>query len=187
MTAPAAVAPELETERLRLRNWRDEDVDELAAIVGDPEVMRYVREPLSHAQAGSEIVRFRAHWSRWGFGHWAVEERATGRLLGRVGLLHHPDWLLDRGNVEVGWILARPAWGRGLAQEGGREALRFGFQARGIERIISITRPDNHRSIRVMEKLGLARSGETNWRGHDVVWYSARGDDWLSGDTGPPA
>jgi RimJ/RimL family protein N-acetyltransferase len=187
MTAPAAIVPELETKRLRLRNWRDDDVDRLAAIVADPEVMRYVRKPLSRAQAESEIDRFRAHWSRWAFGHWAVEERATGSLLGRLGLLHHPDWLLDRSNVEVGWILARCAWGRGLAPEGGREALRFAFGTRGIERIISITRPDNHRSVRVMEKLRLVRSGETNWRGHHVVWYSARRDEWLSGETEPPA
>ncbi len=185
MSNGRVIVPELESERLRLRDWRDDDLAAFAAIVADPEVMRFVREPLSGDQAAAEIQRFRGHWSRFGFGIWAVQERSSGALLGRVGLLHHDDWP-GPDNVEVGWILARAAWGRGLATEAGREALRFGFRRCNLDRIISITRPTNDRSIRVMERLWLRLGGETEWRGHHVVWYRASREKWLTADLEGP-
>lgn len=173
--------PELVTDRLLLRGWRDDDLEELAAIFADPEVMRYLggRVPQTREQSRQDLDRFRSHWVRWGFGHWAVEERESGRLLGRIGLLRHDDWHIAPGDVEVGWILGSFAWGRGFATEGGRAALQFGFVDRDLARIVSITQPENGASVHVMQKLGLRATGSTNWRGHHVVWYATTRDEWL--------
>jgi len=106
------------------------------------------------------------------------EEGESGTLLGRIGLLHHEDWPEDPENVEVGWLLDRAVWGRGLATEGALASLRYGFQDLRLERIISIAHPDNRASRRVMEKVGLVFSGEREWRGGSVVWYSIERPAW---------
>jgi RimJ/RimL family protein N-acetyltransferase len=109
---------ELETARLRLRRWRSDDLDAFARITADPEVMRYMlRGPLSREEAQERIEGFEDQRRERGLGHWAVEERDSGALLGGIGLLHHEDWPEDPDNVEVGWLLERTAWGRGLATE----------------------------------------------------------------------
>jgi RimJ/RimL family protein N-acetyltransferase len=130
---------ELRTARLRLRDWRDGDVDAYAAIVADPEVMRFMGSgPLDRAAAAFQIGRFRALFRGWGTPHWAAEDRATGELVGRIGLFHHPDWPLDPENVEVGWMLARRRWGEGLATEGGAGARREAWAARPGPRVVSV-------------------------------------------------
>ena len=107
---------------------------------------------------------------------WAVEHRATGAFAGFVGLLHVENWP-EGGATEVGWRLKRSFWGRGLATEGARASLRYGFEVLDLERIISITLPENAASRRVMEKAGMTLRGETRWKGREVVWYDAeRGD-----------
>jgi RimJ/RimL family protein N-acetyltransferase len=170
--------PALETERLLLREWRESDVEDYARICSDPEVMRYMFPPRAHtyAEAAADARRLREHWERWGFGHWAVEERATGRFVGRTGFKRHPDWPLDPDNTECGWLFAREVWGRGYATEAARAAVRFGFEELNRPEVISIARPGNAASRRVMEKAGLSYAGARRWeeREIDVVWYSAR-------------
>jgi RimJ/RimL family protein N-acetyltransferase len=119
-----------------------------------------------------QIAYYGAHWEYEGFGLWAVEEREEGRFIGRVGLLRHVDFPDEPEPVEVGWAIAPEVWGRGLATEGGAASLLFGFDTVGVERIVSITRPTNAASRRVMEKLGLTVQGETTWRGIHQVWYA---------------
>jgi RimJ/RimL family protein N-acetyltransferase len=178
--AEFGAVPSFETERLRLRGWKPEDVPALARVLDHPEVTRYLHLP-GFESPGDTVERLCRHWAQRGFGHWAVEERASGELIGRLGLLHHRDWTLDPENVEVGWVLARAAWGRGLATEGGRAALRYGFERLGVPRIISIADPANRASRRVMEKLGLTLGGAARWRGVDVVWYSIERPAWMIG------
>ena len=149
----------------------------MAAIYSDPEVVRYLR-PLDLEGTRKQLLGFEHHWQERGFGLWAVEERASGRLIGRIGLFHHPDWTASHHDAEVGWTLARSTWGRGLATEGGAAALRYGFETKGMQRIISIAHRENLASQRVMEKLGLHREGETSWRGIPVAWYVISGQDW---------
>jgi RimJ/RimL family protein N-acetyltransferase len=185
--------PLLESERLTLRPLRADDVPAFATIVGDPEVMRLMgsgrRYEVKRALAGivgrfSDIEARRAiaevqrHWRRCGYGEWAVEERAGGELIGKLGLRHHPDFPADPSDVEIGWTLARRAWGHGFATEGARLALDHAFGELGIERVISIARRDNERSLRVMERLGLVRRGETRWHGSDMVWYALDRSAW---------
>jgi RimJ/RimL family protein N-acetyltransferase len=173
-------APELKTARLRLRGWNDADRREWPNVVGDPAVMQFLapHRPLTSMEAGEQVDRLRAAWAVHEIGHWAVEELATTRLLGRLGLERHPDWDLDPAAVEVGWILRRDAWGRGYATEGGEAALRFAFEEVGLGRVISISHPGNRASLGVMEKLGFVRAGFADWRGQDVVWYELSAAAW---------
>lgn len=172
--------PEILTPRLRLRGWQERDVERMAAIYDDPEVTRYLR-PLDLEGTRQQLLGFRYHWEEHRFGLWAAEERATGRLIGRVGLWHHDDWTASPHDAEVGWTLARDLWGRGLATEGGSAALRFGFEKKEMRRIVSIAHRENLASQRVMVKLGMHREGETIWRETPVVWYAIERSDSEAG------
>ena len=169
--------PEIVTARLRLRGWRERDVERMAAIYADPEVVRFLR-PMGPEETRQQLRRFVDHWDLRGFGLWAVEERESGRLIGRIGLMYHDDWTASPHDSEVGWTLDRSTWGQGLATEGGAAVLQFGFETRGMERIISIAHRENVASQRVMEKLGLKREGETDWRENPVVWYVISRSEW---------
>ena len=170
---------ELETDRLLLRRWREGDLDAYATLNADPEVTRFLAgRPYVHEESAAQIARFTRHWDEHGFGLWAVEANESGEMIGFIGFLRHDDWFASPFDAEIGWRLARHAWGRGMATEGARAALEHGFTLLGFERVISITRPDNLASRRVMEKLGLRPEGETHWRGRDVVWYAIERRDW---------
>lgn len=170
--------PTIETDRLWLREWRDGDVNVYARICADPQVMRYMvpARPLTHAEVAFDVQGLREHWAEHGFGHWAVEEKKTGRMIGRTGVKHHPDWELDPENTEVGWLYARSAWGQGYATEGARAGVEFCLEELGRPEVISITHPENRASQRVMKKAGLSYAGSRRWegRGLDVVWYSTK-------------
>jgi RimJ/RimL family protein N-acetyltransferase len=148
----------VQTERLLLRRWRATDAAPLAAINADPEVMRFIGRGtvLGRGLSDDLLMRFECEWRERGFGLWAVEERtAPGQLLGFCGLtvpMFLPEVLPA---VEVGWRLARTAWGRGVATEAARAALAFGFEEHGMREIVAIVNPDNVRSLRVAEKLGM--------------------------------
>jgi RimJ/RimL family protein N-acetyltransferase len=178
MLGPMAHAiPTVETERLILHEWRPEDVDAYARICADPQVMRYLWPPraASPAESAYGVEQMREHWHHHGFGHWAVEERETGRFVGRTGIKHHPEWELDPDNAEVGWLYDPTVWGRGYAPEAARAAMRFLREEIGHEgEIISITHPENTASMRVMEKVGLAYAGRRFWEGKgiEIVWYA---------------
>jgi len=171
---------EIETERLLLRRWREEDLDPYARICADPEVMRYIGGGATIARDRSEaqISHFVRHWDERGFGLWAVEERASGRFIGFVGLVRQDEWTEGEHRMEVGWRLDRACWGQGLATEGAVTSVRYGFEELGLERIISIIQPENVASRRVAEKAGLTRRGEARWRDSDVVWYAVDRPDW---------
>jgi RimJ/RimL family protein N-acetyltransferase len=163
---------ELRTERLLLRQWRDEDVEPLHAIYVQPEYLEHM-PALDLDATRAQVERFRLRWAEEGFGLWAAEDLATGQLAGRIGLLRHRDWPPGGEPVEVGWALDRAFWGRGLATEGGRAALELWRERlTGERQLISITTPANVRSRAVMERLGLTYRGDTHWHGHDVLWYA---------------
>jgi RimJ/RimL family protein N-acetyltransferase len=148
-----SIVPELETARLRLRAWRDEDFEPLARLNADPVVMRHMgRGPMTRDETRAQLERFRNHWTEHGFGLWAVEDRASGVFLGRIGLSYHAVWPDD---PEVGWFLDPEVWGRGLATEGGEAAVSYGFETLGVDRLVSICIEENHASRRIMKKLGF--------------------------------
>ena len=144
---------ELETARLRLRRWRDEDLPTLAGWNADPVVMRHMgRGPMTLEESTAALERYRRHWDEHGFGIWAAELLATGELIGRIGLSYHRAWPQD---PELGWLIDPAHVGRGLATESGAAGVDHGFGALGAARIVSICTEENVESRRVMEKLGF--------------------------------
>lgn len=123
------------------------------------------------------LARLEAHWDQHGFGLWAAEERSTGELVGWVGLSHPTHVPEMAEEVEVGWRLRRPAWGRGLATEGGRASLAHAHEVLGLRRLVSLVHPDNARSRRVAEKLGLEVEREIRHphSGWPVLVYAREG------------
>ncbi len=161
--AAAAGGPVLSTERLRLRQFRADDLDDYAALCADPEVMRHLSaggETLSREDAWRQMAMFSGHWQLRGYGMWVAEERLSGRFVGRIGL-HFPEGFPDR---ELGWALARPFWGRGLATEAARAAARHA-RSLGWDHLVSYILPANERSIRVAERLGALSAGTVVLRG----------------------
>jgi len=167
----------LETEHLILRPWRAEDGLELERLFGDPAVRGGRSFP------PERIARFAEaslrQWQVNGFGPWAVIEKASGCWIGRLGLDELDEWP-EGDRIEVGFELHQAWWGRGLATEGARAALRFGFEEHGLERIISVTAASHAAARRVMEKLGLRYQGTRTWMNPDVpvVWYAIDRAAW---------
>ncbi|MEV5982162.1 GNAT family N-acetyltransferase [Streptomyces sp. NPDC052114] len=153
----------LETPRLTLRRWREEDVVPMAAVNADPEVMRWIRDGSvrDERQTCDGIQAWESEWESRGFGLFAVEIRSTGELAGFTGLAV-PAFLPEvLPAVEVGWRLGRSHWGQGLATEAAAAAVRFGFEERGLERLVSIAQVGNDASERIMAKLGMRPFRET--------------------------
>ena len=147
----------LSTERLVLRRWNDDDLEAYAAMCADPDVMRWIGRgtTLSPKACAEEIASFERDWDEHGFGLFATELRGSDRFLGFIGL-SVPEFLPEvLPAVEIGWRIARDAWGQGLATEGARAALRFGLSELELGRIISIHQVGNLASARIMEKLEM--------------------------------
>ncbi|WP_328467887.1 GNAT family N-acetyltransferase [Streptomyces sp. NBC_00448] len=156
------------TERLLLRGWRDEDLVPLADIYADPEVMRFIGAGATrtYEQTAASFAMLRQEWRDRGYGMFAVEVRATGELAGWVGMTV-PAFLPEiLPAVEIGWRLGRAHWGRGYATEAAREALAYGFDEAGLDRIVSVCNVEHHASRRVMTKLGMALDRRTTVPAH---------------------
>jgi RimJ/RimL family protein N-acetyltransferase len=151
----ALPVPTLTTERLVLRDWRDDDVAGLRALTADAEVMRYFPKTLSADESDAMAARVRENLARDGFGFWAVSRRGADDFLGFVGLSRVSFVAPFTPAVEVGWRLSLAAWGQGFATEAATAAVGFGFTALGLREVVSFTVPDNRPSRRVMEKLGF--------------------------------
>jgi RimJ/RimL family protein N-acetyltransferase len=167
------VPREVTTARLLLRQWRDEDVEPLHEIYEQPDFLETM-PPKTLDETREQLDRFRRAWDEDGYCQWAACDRATGVLIGRIGMLCHHDWPLSvRPVPEVGWVLHHDRWGRGLATEGGQAGVDAWREHLPDEpRLYSFTLPTNRRSRAVMERLGFAHRGEARWHGYDTVWYA---------------
>ena len=161
--------PELTTARLRLRAFRESDLDAYAAIMADPEVAQFLGagSALSREDAWRQMAMILGHWVLRGFGLWAVEELETGSLLGRIGC-HYPEGF---PGFEIGYTLGRAAWGRGYAREGAAAALAYARDVLHRPEIVSVIRPNNIRSIRVAESLGAVPAETVEFFGAPSVLY----------------
>ena len=160
---------QLETDRLTLRMWREEtDFEPFSELCADPEVMRFLGgKPFDRLEAWRNMAFHIGHWRLRGYGHWAVEEKATGNFIGRLGFLNPVGWPA----FEIGWTFARHAWGKGYATEGARRALTYAFNQLDKSHVISLIHPDNKSSIAVAERLGEKLEGETELFNHPVLIY----------------
>jgi ribosomal-protein-alanine N-acetyltransferase len=152
----------LETERLVLRRWRPDDRGPFAAMNADPEVMEYLGPLLTRDESDALVERIEAQFDELGYGLWAVQVRETGVFIGFTGLALQTFPAHFTPAVEVGWRLARPAWGHGYASEAARAAVTYGFHA-GLDEIVSITSTTNLRSQRVMQRIGMTRDPDDDF------------------------
>jgi RimJ/RimL family protein N-acetyltransferase len=159
--------PILETERLRLRPFRESDFDDYAELCGDPEVSRYLSVRLNREQSWRHLAFLMGHWELRGYGMWAVEHRETGAFLGRIGFADPDGW----PGCELAWALARRWWGHGFATEGAKAALAYAFNDLNKDRVISLIRAENRNSIRVAERLGESLQGQTDLMGNEYLIY----------------
>ncbi|MDQ3439137.1 MAG: GNAT family N-acetyltransferase [Planctomycetota bacterium] len=175
------------TPRLRLRPWRDADLEPFAAMNADERVMACMPGLLDRAASDAAATRLRAHFDEHGFGKCVVETRDGGDFAGVVGLAWCTFDAPMNPSVEVGWRLAHSHWGKGYAAEAARAALDFGFRELKFDRIYAFTVPANERSWRVMKRLGMTRSPADDFdhpllppdsplRRH--VTYVMQRDDW---------
>ncbi len=145
----------LTTERLRLREWREDDLEPFAALNADPRVREFFPSVLTRQETAESMRRGREHFDRHGFGLWAVEVAGGAPFIGFIGLAVPAFDAHFTPCVELGYRLAFDHWGRGYATEGSRAALAFGFETLGLDEIVAFTAAGNVRSRRVMEKLGM--------------------------------
>jgi ribosomal-protein-alanine N-acetyltransferase len=160
----------LETARMRLTSWQPDDWLQLRPIATDREVVHYISngEPWPDERIRQWAGRQVTHFSKFGFCFWKLIYKETGEMIGFCGL--QP--LDATPDIEIGWWLARAWWGKGLATEAAREALRDGFERARLERIVSIAMRENVASTHIMEKLGMNYERETTHRGVPVVLYT---------------
>ncbi len=166
----------LETERLILRWFRASDFDDYQVMSADAEVMKFLGgQAQTEIEAWKSMAAFIGHWHFRGYGVWAVEEKSSGRMVGRLGFMNPAGW----PGFELGWTLRRESWGKGYASEGARRALQYAFTELNRDHVISLIAPENVSSIRVAERLGEAVEGETELMGRAVLIYGIDRDRWL--------
>ncbi|MBN2304733.1 MAG: GNAT family N-acetyltransferase [Anaerolineae bacterium] len=171
----------IETVRLRLRPFRRDDAEVYYhTLMTDPDVQRYLPggQPRPREQAEPQMVHFQDHWTQHGFGGWAVIHKADGALIGQCGL----QYVAGRPEIELFYALAKPYWGRGLAPEAARAALRYGFEIMGFDRIVAVFAPENAASERVMIKLGMAHQGTLEAYNTVLPCYAITRQEFRPGD-----
>ena len=171
--------PTLAADRFVLRAFRESDVPALTALHGDPEVMRYLRPggaaETSPRQAWEYIAIVMGHWLLKGYGKWAMADRKTDELIGRVGYYDAPyEW----PGLELGWTISRRLWGPGYATEAAQLALTWGFETLDTDEIISAINPNNAPSIRVAERLGERHVRDDVMHGAPCRIYAMTRDEW---------
>lgn len=150
-----------QTERLLLRQWREQDRAPFALMNADPQVMEFFPALLSRAESDAGIDRQIAHIEKYGWGFWALERREDRRFMGFVGIKHVTGEMPFAPAVEIGWRLAPPFWGRGYATEAARASLGVAFAKLGLDEVVSFAVVANLRSRAVMEKLGMKEDANT--------------------------
>jgi RimJ/RimL family protein N-acetyltransferase len=171
--------PEIETARLWLKPYTEDDLEELSVILSNPEVMKYSpRGPIPKEkvkQVTQEILEFFIqHWKQHGFGVWAVVDKASSKLLGHCGL----NFLPNSPEVEVLYRLDQGYWNQGIATEATKASLRYGFEEVKLDKIVAITAPEHLASRRVMEKAGLKYEKDAHFYNLDVVYYALTRKAW---------
>jgi len=170
------VIPTIETERLTLRPFREADVTVLFELLQEPDVFRFVgdRRPPTLQETWRAVAGWIGHWAMRGYGQWAIEERGSGRMIGRAGIINPAEW----PGPEVGYLLGRAWWGQGYATETASAAMAWGFREFPFDELISLIDPANHRSIAVATRLGERLRGETTLLGTPVLTYGISRGEW---------
>jgi RimJ/RimL family protein N-acetyltransferase len=156
-------APQIFTDRLTLRRWREQDLHPFAMMNADPVVMKHFPKMLNHEESNAMVERIEHNFEANGFGLYAVEITDAEEFIGFVGLAVPTFEAPFMPCVEIGWRLAAPYWGNGFAPEAARAVLKDGFERVGLTEIVSFTATTNTNSMRVMEKIGMTRSSDDDF------------------------
>lgn len=160
--------PILETERLILRQFREDDFPVYEGLAADPDVMRYLGgKTMTQVEAWRHMAFMVGHWTLRGYGYFALEEKQSGEFIGRAGFTNPTGW----PGFELGWTVAPAHQRRGFAFEAAERLLRFAFEDLDKSHVISLIHKDNTPSRRVAEKLGETVEGETEVLGMPVLIY----------------
>lgn len=153
----------IETQRLTLRGWRDDDRAPFHAMCSDPRVMEFLGPLQTRADVDAAIDRQIGFENQFGYCFWAIERRADGLFLGFCGLKPGAEGTPIEGEAEIGWRLAADHWGQGYAREAAQASLEYGWDKLGLASIAAITTPGNVRSWGLMERLGMVRAHEDDF------------------------
>jgi RimJ/RimL family protein N-acetyltransferase len=159
----------LETDRLLLREFVMDDLEDFFRMVSDPEVTRFTGGSVQTLEEAKKMLQERPmqDYRKYGYGRWAAVYKASGQVIGFAGL----KYLDDIGEVDLGYRFFKEYWGKGLATEAARALLAHGFGALGLKRILAFADSDNKASIRVLEKVGFKFDKLARYRDWDVAWY----------------
>ncbi len=151
----------IKTDRLLLRRWRDQDIEDYAALNADARVMQFFPSTYSVEESSLQIERFNKSIDDLNLGFWAAELLETGRFIGFIGLNSQPSGLPISPCVEIGWRLAADVWRQGLASEGAIAVLKYAFIELELDEVVSFTSTLNVASQGVMKKIGMHKQAAT--------------------------
>jgi RimJ/RimL family protein N-acetyltransferase len=162
----------LETERLLVREFVENDAEAFFAFNGDPDVMRYTGEPPSESvEQVWRMIRDYPDYREHGYGRWAVVYKPDDRIVGFNGL----KYLDDLKEVDLGYRFRSDYWGRGIATESSLAIVRYGFETLGLDHIIGLVMPENTPSIHVLKKLGMTYAGMVHYCHTQVQRWTLKG------------
>ena len=161
----------LQTSRLILRNWKQNDIEPFAILNSDPRVCEFLPNVLSQGETLTSVIKIQSHFKKHAFGLFAVELISTKTFIGFVGLKYFSFDSHFTPSVELAWRLSWENWGQGLATEAAQKVTQYGFEMLGLPEILAITAKNNQRSRRVMEKLGMFTNEDENFL-HPQLEYS---------------
>ena len=161
----------LQTSRLILRNWKQNDIEPFAILNSDPRVCEFLPSVLSQEETLTSVIKIQSHFKKHAFGLFAVELISTKTFIGFVGLKYLSFDSHFTPSVELAWRLSWENWGQGLATEAAQKVTQYGFETLGLPEILAITAKRNQRSRRVMEKLGMFTNEDENFL-HPQLEYS---------------
>ena len=169
----------LQTERLSLRRFTWDDIDNVLLISGDPDVMRYIGDGAVDDREGAKnrLARFMSHYEKYpGLGYWVAEKMSAREFIGWFALKYIPKTV----EVEVGYLLRGSAWGHGFATEGAAALLAYGFDEIGLNRIVAVTHIENAASQNVIKKIGLRDCGMGHYYDRDLAYFVAERQGFLN-------
>ena len=161
----------LQTSRLILRNWKQNDIEPFAILNSDPRVCEFLPNVLSQEETLTSVIKIQSHFKKHAFGLFAVELISTKTFIGFVGLKYFSFDSHFTPSVELAWRLSWDNWGQGLATEAAQKVTQYGFKTLGLPEILAITAKNNQRSRRVMAKLGMFTNEDENFL-HPQLEYS---------------
>ena len=161
----------LQTSRLILRNWKQNDIEPFAILNSDPRVCEFLPNVLSQEETLTSVIKIQSHFKKHAFGLFAVELISTKTFIGFVGLKYFSFDSHFTPSVELAWRLSWENWGQGLATEAAQKVTQYGFKTLGLPEILAITAKNNQRSRRVMAKLGMFTNEDENFL-HPQLEYS---------------